>query len=191
MLRLCITRFWEINNVKFRRKKVKVDELKQVAEESLSAVVVDYRGTDVPKLTGFRKEAKDKSVFIKIIKNTLAKRALEDTKFDSLKDVLTGPSLIAFSKEDYQSAAKLIQDFAKKEESFEVKGLSIGEGLLSADLLNSIASLPTKDEAISMLLGLMKAPITNLALISKEIPSSMVRTLSAYGDSKNWVWFII
>ena len=95
-------------------KKVKVDELKQVAEESLSAVVVDYRGTDVPKLTGFRKEAKDKSVFIKIIKNTLAKRALEDTKFDSLKDVLTGPSLIAFSKEDYQSAAKLIQDFAKE-----------------------------------------------------------------------------
>ena len=87
-------------------KKVQVDELKQVAEESLSAVVVDYRGTDVPKLTNFRKDAKEKSVFIKIIKNTLAKRALEDTKFDSLKDVLTGPSLIAFSKDDFQSAAK-------------------------------------------------------------------------------------
>ena len=172
-------------------KKVQVDELKQVAEESLSAVVVDYRGTDVPKLTNFRKDAKEKSVFIKIIKNTLAKRALEDTKFDSLKDVLTGPTLIAFSKDDFQSAAKLIQDFSKIEESFEVKGLSIGEGLLTADQLNSIASLPTKEEAISMLLGLMKAPITNLALISKEIPSSMVRTLSAYGDSKNWVWFII
>ena len=94
-------------------------------------------------------------------------------------------TFIAFSKDDFQSAAKLIQEFAKIEESFEVKGLSIGEGVLTADQLNSIASLPTKEEAISMLLGLMKAPITNLALISKEIPSSMVRTLSAYGDSKN------
>ena len=163
-------------------KKVQVDELRKVVDESLSVVAVDYRGTDVPKLTSFRKDAKDKSVFIKIIKNTLAKKALEDSKFDSLIDVLSGPTLLAFSKEDYQSAAKLIKDFSK---SFEVKGLSIGEGLLSADQLNSIASLPNKDEAISMLLGLMLAPITNLALISKEIPSSMVRTLSAYSDSKN------
>ena len=166
-------------------KKVQVDELRKVVDESLSVVAVDYRGTDVPKLTSFRKDAKDKSVFIKIIKNTLAKKALEDSKFDSLIDVLSGPTLLAFSREDYQSAAKLIKDFSKSEESFEVKGLSIGEGLLSADQLNSIASLPNKDEAISMLLGLMLAPITNLALISKEIPSSIVRTLSAYSDSKN------
>ena len=166
-------------------KKVQVDELRKVVDESLSVVAVDYRGTDVPKLTSFRKDAKDKSVFIKIIKNTLAKKALEDSKFDSLIDVLSGPTLLAFSKEDYQSAAKLIKDFSKSEESFKVKGLSIGEGLLSADQLNSIASLPSKEEAISMLLGLILAPITNLALISKEIPSSMVRTLSAYSDSKN------
>ena len=84
-------------------KKVQVDELRKVVDESLSVVAVDYRGTDVPKLTSFRKDAKDKSVFIKIIKNTLAKKALEDSKFDSLIDVLSGPTLLAFSKEDYQS----------------------------------------------------------------------------------------
>ena len=97
-------------------KKVQVDKLKQVAEESLSAVVVD--GTDIPKLTNFRKDAKEKSVFIKIIKNTLAKRALEDTKFDSLKDVLTGPTLIAFSKDDFQRNSKVDTRFCKDRRVF-------------------------------------------------------------------------
>ena len=84
-------------------KKVQVDELKQIAEQAFSAIAVDYRGTDVPKLTNFRRDAKGQSVHIKIIKNTLAKKALEDTKFDSLNEVLTGPTLLAFSLEDYQA----------------------------------------------------------------------------------------
>ena len=166
-------------------KKVQVDELKQIAEQAFSAIAVDYRGTDDPKLTNLRTDAKGQSVHIKIIKNTLAKKALEDTKFDSLNEVLTGPTLLAFSLEDYQSAAKLVKDFSASEESFEVKGLSIGEGFLSAQELNSLATLPSKEEAISMMLGLLNAPVQKLAGTLNEVPSSFVRALSAYGESKS------
>ena len=166
-------------------KKVQVDELRKVVDESLSVVAVDYRGTDVPKLTSFRKDAKDKSVFIKIIKNTLAKKALEDSKFDSLIDVLSGPTLLAFSKEDYQSAAKLIKDFSKSEESFEVKGLSIGEGFLEPVELKVLASLPSKEEAISMLMGLIQAPLNKFARTLNEVPSQLVRTVNAVSQTKS------
>ena len=166
-------------------KKVQVDELRKVVDESLSVVAVDYRGTDVPKLTSFRKDAKDKSVFIKIIKNTLAKKALEDSKFDSLIDVLSGPTLLAFSKEDYQSAAKLIKDFSKSEESFEVKGLSIGEGFLEPVELKVLASLPSKEEAISMLMGLIQAPLNKFARTLNEVPSHLVRTVNAVSQIKS------
>ena len=166
-------------------KKVQVDALKQIAEQAFSAIAVDYRGTDVPKLTNFRRDAKGQSVHVKIIKNTLAKKALEDTKFDSLNEVLTGPTLLAFSLEDYQSAAKLIKDFSANEESFEVKGLSIGEGFLSAQELNSLASLPSKEEAISMILGLLNAPLQKLASTLNEVPSSFVRALAAFSESKS------
>jgi large subunit ribosomal protein L10 len=166
-------------------KKVQVDALKQIAEQAFSAIAVDYRGTDVPKLTDFRRDAKDQSVFIKIIKNTLAKKALEGTKFDSLSEALSGPTLLAFSLEDYQSAAKLIKSFSAIEESFEVKGLSIGEGFLEANELNNLASLPSKEEAISMLLGLLNAPVQKLAGTLNEVPTSFVRTLSAVSSSKS------
>ena len=84
-------------------------------------------------------------------------------KFDSLNEILTGPTLLALSMNDFQSAAKLVKDFAAKEESFEVKGLSIGEGFLEPNELKALASLPSKEEAISMLLGLLQAPLTKLA----------------------------
>ena len=123
-------------------KKVLVEDLNKIAQEAFSVIAVDYRGTNVPGLTQLRKEAKSQAVQLKVIKNTLAKRALENTKFDSLNEILTGPTLLAFSMNDFQSAAKLVKDFAAKEESFEVKGLSIGEGFLEPNELKALASLP-------------------------------------------------
>ena len=166
-------------------KKVLVEDLNKIAQEAFSVIAVDYRGTNVPKLTNLRKEAKHQSVQLKVIKNTLAKRALENTKFDSLKDILTGPTLLAFSMDDLQSAAKLIKDFASKEESFEVKGLSIGEGFLEPNELKVLASLPSKEEAISMLLGLMQAPLNKLAGTLNEVPSQLVRTFNAVSQTKS------
>ena len=127
-------------------KKVLVEDLNKIAQEAFSVIAVDYRGTNVPGLTQLRKEAKSQSVQLKVIKNTLAKRALENTKFDSLNEILTGPTLLAFSMNDFQSAAKLVKDFAAKGESFEVKGLSIGEGFLEPNELKALASLPSKED---------------------------------------------
>ena len=129
---------------RLEEKKLVVEELKKVADEALSAVVVDYRGTNVPDLTLLRKDASSSSVYLRVIKNTLAKRALEGTKFDSINEILTGPSLFAFSLDDFKSAAKLVKDFSKSHESFSVKGLSVGEGLLDASELDRLASLPSK-----------------------------------------------
>tara|TARA_B100000073_G_scaffold276657_1_gene236815 strand:+ start:339 stop:857 length:519 start_codon:yes stop_codon:yes gene_type:complete len=166
-------------------KKVLVEDLNKIAQEAFSVIAVDYRGTNVPELTNLRKEAKNQSVQLKVIKNTLAKRALENTKFDSLNDILTGPTLLAFSMDDFQSAAKLIKDFAANEESFEVKGLSIGEGFLEPNELKALASLPSKEEAISMLLGLMQAPLNKLASTLNEVPSQLARIINAVSQIKS------
>ena len=166
-------------------KKVLVEDLNKIAQEAFSVIAVDYRGTNVPGLTQLRKEDKSQSVQLKVIKNTLAKRALENTKFDSLNEILTGPTLLAFSMDDFQSAAKLVKDFAAKEESFEVKGLSIGEGFLEPNELKALASLPSKEEAISMLLGLIQAPLNKLAGTLNEVPSQLVRTVNAVSQTKS------
>ena len=166
-------------------KKVLVEDLNKIAQEAFSVIAVDYRGTNVPSLTQLRKEAKSQSVQLKVIKNTLAKRALENTKFDSLNEILTGPTLLAFSMNDFQSAAKLVKDFAAKEESFEVKGLSIGEGFLEPNELKALASLPSKEEAISMLLGFIQAPLNKLAGTLNEVPSQLVRTVNAVSQTKS------
>ena len=110
---------------------------------------------------------------------------MENTKFDSLNEILTGPTLLAFSMNDFQSAAKLLKDFAAKEESFEVKGLSIGEGFLEPSELKALASLPSKEEAISMLIGLIQAPLNKLAGTLNEVPSQLVRTVNAVSQIKS------
>jgi large subunit ribosomal protein L10 len=170
---------------RLEEKKLVVDELKKVADEALSAVVVDYRGTNVPDLTLLRKDASSSSVYLRVIKNTLAKRALEGTKFDSINEILTGPSLFAFSLDDFQSAAKLVKDFSKSHESFSVKGLSVGEGLLDASELDRLASLPTKEEAISMLMSVLQSPIQKFAGGLHNLPSNFVRTLDAVKETKS------
>ena len=170
---------------RLEEKKLVVDELKKVADEALSAVVVDYRGTNVPDLTLLRKDASSSSVYLRVIKNTLAKRALEGTKFDSINEILSGPSLFAFSLDDFQSAAKLVKDFSKSHESFSVKGLSVGEGLLDASELDRLAALPTKEEAISMLMSVLQSPIQKFAGGLQNLPSKFVRTLDAVKETKS------
>lgn len=170
---------------RLEEKKLVVDELKKVADEALSAVVVDYRGTNVPDLTLLRKDASSSSVYLRVIKNTLAKRALEGTKFDSINEILIGPSLFAFSLDDFKSAAKLVKDFSKSHESFSVKGLSVGEGLLDASELDRLASLPSKEEAISMLMSVLQSPIQKFAGGLLGLPSNFVRTLDAVKETKS------
>ena len=131
-----------------------------------------------------REEARNSSVYLKVIRNTLAKRALTDTKFSCFDELLVGPTILAFSLDDPASAAKLANNFNKVNSNFNVKGLSMGETLLELSRLNDIANLPTKEEAIAQLAGLLNAPLVKLVSLINEIPTKLTRTLEAVKQQK-------
>jgi len=160
-------------------KKLAVKELNEIANKAISAVVADYHGTSVSELTKLREEARNSSVHLKVIRNTLAKKALTDTKFSCLDELLVGPTILAFSLDDPASAAKLANNFNKINSNFKVKGLTMGDSLLELSRLKDIANLPTKEEAIAQLAGLLNAPIVKLVSLINEIPTKLTRTLEA------------
>ena len=165
-------------------KKVAVDELQEIANKAVSAVAADYHGTSVSELTKLREEARNSSVYLKVIRNTLAKKALTDTKFSCFDGLLVGPTILAFSLDDPASAAKLANNFNKVNPNFNVKGLSMGENLLELSRLNDIANLPTKEEAIAQLAGLLNAPLVKLVSLINEIPTKLTRTLEVVKQQK-------
>ena len=165
-------------------KKIAVEELNGVANKAVSAIAADYHGTTVSELTKLRQEARDSSVHLKVIRNTLAKRALNDTKFSCFEDLLVGPTMLAFSLEDPTSAAKLVNNFTKVNKSFQVKGLSLGDSLLELSKLSAIANMPSRDEALAQLAGLLNAPMSKFVSILNQVPSKLVRTLQAVKEQK-------
>ena len=134
-------------------KKAIVAEVNEAANGALSAVVADSRGVTVGAITALRKEARANGVWMKVVRNTLAKRAFEGTEFECLSDSLVGPSLIAFSSEHPGAAARIFSDFAKKNEHFELKMAALEGNIVDAAML---ATLPTYDEAVARLMSAMK-----------------------------------
>lgn len=165
-------------------KKAIVADVNEAAGSALSAVLADYHGLSVEQMTDLRKQARSSGVYMRVVRNTLLKRAVEGTEFECIQSVLTGPTVLAFSQEDPGSAARLIQDFAKVNKKLEVKALAVGGKLLSADQIDMLAKLPTRDQAISILMSVMKAPVTKLACTLNGVPSKLVRTLAAVRDQK-------
>jgi len=165
-------------------KKIAVEELNEVANKAVSAIAADYHGTTVAELTKLRQEARDSSVHLKVIRNTLAKRALNDTKFSCFEDLLVGPTMLAFSLEDPTSAAKLLNNFTKVNKNFLIKGISLGDSLLELSKLSVIANMPSRDEALAQLAGLLNAPMSKFVSILNQVPSKLVRTLLAVKDQK-------
>ncbi|HHJ12352.1 MAG TPA: 50S ribosomal protein L10 [Chromatiales bacterium] len=165
-------------------KKRIVSEVAAVAESALSAVAADYRGLTVEEMTALRVKAREGGVYLRVVKNTLARRAIEGTEFECMQDELVGPLLLAFSQEDPGSAARVIKDFAKEHETLEVKLLAVGGQCLPASEIDRLASLPTRDQAISMLMAVMKAPLDKFARTLNEVPGKLVRTLAAVRDAK-------
>jgi len=165
-------------------KKIAVEELNEVANKAVSAIAADYHGTTVAELTKLRQEARDSSVHLKVIRNTLAKRALNDTKFSCFEDLLVGPTMLAFSLEDPTSAAKLLNNFTKVNKNFLIKGISLGDSLLELSKLSLIANMPSRDEALAQLAGLLNAPMSKFVSILNQVPSKLVRTLLAVKDQK-------
>ena len=158
-------------------KKIAVDKLHEIANKASSALVANYHGTSVSELTKLRENARDSSVHIKVIRNTLAKRALKDTKFSCFDELLVGPSILVFSIDDPTDAAKLINNFNKVNPNFEVKGLSMGDSLLDLARFKEIANMPNRNDAITKLSRVLKAPLVKIASLTNELPSKLVRTL--------------
>lgn len=166
------------------RKQEVVAEVNAVASEALSAIGAEYRGLTVEQLTLLRIEAHKSGVFLKVVKNSLAKLALKGTDFECFNDSLVGPIILAFSMEDPGAAARIIKDFSKENEDLVVKMLGIGGDLLPASDLAKLASMPTRDQAISILMGTMKAPVEKLVRTLAEPTTKMVRTMDAVRAQK-------
>ena len=170
--------------LRLEQKQQIVAEVKEIAASALSAVVADYRGLTVAEMTEMRAKARETGVYLRVVRNTLVKRAVEGTDYACLYDTFVGPTLVAFSQEDPGSAARLLKDYAKEHEALEVRALAIGGELLTADQIDLVATLPTLDGARSMLLSVMRAPITKLARTMNEVPSKVTRVVAAIRDQK-------
>ena len=166
------------------QKKAMVQEVAEVAGKAFSAVAAEYRGLTAAQMESLRVEARKNGVFLKIVKNTLARRAMAGTDFECLNEAFVGPLVLAFSMEDPGAAARVFKDFAKDHTALEVKFLGVSGKLLPAADLDRLASMPTRDQALSMLLATMKAPVQKLAATINEVPGKLVRTLAAVKDAK-------
>ena len=165
-------------------KKAIVAEVNEAAGGALSAVLADYRGVTATDMTILRKQAREGGVYLRVVRNTLAKRAVDGTEFECIKDVLVGPTILAFSMEDPGAAARLLKDFAKENKEFEIKALSVGGELLGADQIDRLAKLPTRDQALGMLASVIQAPITKLVRTFNEVPTKVTRVVAAVRDQK-------
>ncbi|MBX2809380.1 MAG: 50S ribosomal protein L10 [Cellvibrionaceae bacterium] len=165
-------------------KKQIVAEVNETASTALSLVIADARGVNVTDMTALRKLARENHVHLRVVRNTLAKRAFVDTEFDCVNEVLVGPSLFGFSMEDPGAAARIFKDFAKDNQDFEVKALSVGGKLLDAGQIDALAKLPTRDQALGMLASVMIAPVTKLVRTFNEVPTKVTRVVAAVRDQK-------
>ena len=165
-------------------KKAVVEEVSAVAAKALSAVAAEYRGLTVEQLTDLRKTARASGVYLRVVKNTLARRAVEGTDFACMQEGLVGPLILAFSLEDPGAAGRLIADFVKQTDKLVVKLVAVGGKQYGPAELDRLSKLPTKEQGISILMGTMKAPIEKFVRTLAEPHTKMVRTVAAVRDQK-------
>jgi large subunit ribosomal protein L10 len=166
------------------QKKAVVAEVADVANKALAAVAAEYRGLTVEEMTQLRAKAREDGVFLKVAKNTLVHRAVEGTEYECMQESLTGPLLFAFSMEDPGAAARLVKDYSKDHQHLIAKLVAVGGELYDASELERLSSLPTYDQGIAMLMGVMKAPIEKFVRTLAEPHTKMVRTVAAVRDEK-------
>jgi len=165
-------------------KKAVVEEVTAVASKAISAVVADYRGLTVNQMTQLRSAARKSGIYLRVVPNNLTRRAFEGTDFACLNDRLVGPLFIALSMEAPSDAARMLKEFVKTFEKLEVKALSVGGKVYEANQLDTVASLPTRDEAIAKLMYVMKAPVEKFVRTLAEPHAKLVRTVAAIKDKK-------
>jgi len=171
-------------SLNFEQKKAIVEEVAGVAAQSPSAIAAEYIGLNVAEISELRKKAREAGIYLKVVRNTLAKRALENTSFDCMREGLVGPLLLAFSNDEPGSAAKVIRDFKKENEKLVVKLIASEGRLLDVSDLERLAKLPSLDEARSMFLGVLKAPMGKFVRVLAEPEAKFARLLAARSDQQ-------
>ena len=166
------------------QKKAVVAEVAEVARSAHSAVAAEYRGITVSQMTEMRAKARKQGVYLKVAKNTLVRRAVEGTDFECMSEQLTGPLLFAFSIDDPGAAARLVKEVAKDNDRLIPRLVSVRAQLLDAGELERLSKLPTRDQAISILMGVMKAPVEKFVRTLAEPHAKLVRTIATVRDSK-------
>ena len=176
---------WRIAVALSKDEKVNiVRDVKEVASNASSLVISDARGLKVSELSEIRTKANESGIHIQVIKNSLAKLAFEGTDFGCSDEVLTGPSLFAFSFEEPGAAAKLLKTYAKNFDELEIKALVVEGQLLDGSQIDILANLPSKEEAYSLIANVLQAPVSKFATLLNEVPSKLARVLSAVRDQK-------
>ena len=168
----------------FEQKKAVVAEVADAANKALAAVAAEYRGLTVEEMTDLRVQARNEGVYLKVAKNTLVRRAVEGTDYECMQDSLTGPLLFAFSMDDPGAAARLVKGYSKTHDKLITKLVAVGGELYGASELERLSNLPTYDQAIAMLMSVMKAPIEKFVRTLAEPHAKLVRTVAAVRDEK-------
>ena len=166
------------------QKKAVVAEVAEAANAALAAVAAEYRGLTVEEMTELRAKAREDGVFLRVAKNTLVRRAVEGTEFECIQDSLTGPLLLAFSMDDPGSAARLVKDYSKSHDNLVAKLVAVGGQAYDASELERLASLPTYDQAIAILMGVMKAPVEKFVRTLAEPHTKLVRIFAALQEAR-------
>ena len=167
-----------------QEKEAVVAEVAEKAAGAYSAVAAEYRGLSVSQMTALRVQAREKGVYVRVVKNTLTRIALRGTEFECLSDALSGPLVIGLSLDDPGSAARLFRDFAKDNNALVPKAAALSGELYGAESLDKVANLPTRDEALSMLMSVMQAPVGKFVRTLNEVPGKLVRTVEAVRQQK-------
>ena len=165
-------------------KQAMVTEVQAVALIAHSVVAAEYRGLTVTQITGLRAKARQSGVYMRVVKNTLARKAVAGTPYECIADSLKGPLILAFSREDPGAAARVVKEFAKTHEKLVPTLVSLGGRVFPATDLDRVASLPTKAQGLAMMLGVLKAPISKLVRTLAEPHAKLVRTVDAVRATK-------
>jgi large subunit ribosomal protein L10 len=165
------------------QKQATVSEVATTLQGAQSLIVAEYRGLNVERITQLRSKARKSGVWLRVLKNTLARRAVKGTPFEKLSEKMVGPLMYGISQ-DPVAGAKVLSEFAKENEQFVIKAGAMPNAVMSAQDIKALAQLPSREELLAKLLGTMQAPVTKLVRTMNEVPSKFVRTLAAYRDSK-------
>jgi large subunit ribosomal protein L10 len=165
------------------QKQAVVAEVAAQLANAQAVIVAEYRGLDVGRVTQLRARARKSGLYLRVLKNTLARRAVKGTPFEKLSDAMVGPLMYGIAS-DPVAGAKVIADFAKENELFVIRGGAMANTRMSDKDVKALALLPSREELLAKLMGTMQAPVAKLVRTMNEVPGKFVRTLAAYRDSK-------